>query len=159
MFYQVEYPDGKSTLCIMPAKFNKKLWVCRGGFVVIEESKEAQDDRNSRITGTIATVLYGDHIKVLRKMQGVWPVEFEAGVRSTASDQGLKDTHTALPVEDFGGEIASGSSKAVASQENDGNSSSGSSSSGDDSSLPPLHQNNNRKVIYHAVSDTDSDDD
>ncbi len=69
---QVELPDGTQTLCMMPAKFNKKLWVKRGGYLIINESQEAQQDRNTSITGTIAAVLYDDHIKALKRMSGVW---------------------------------------------------------------------------------------
>ena len=69
---QVEYPNGSTTLCMMPAKFNRKLWVRRGGYLVIEPSLEAEQDANSRVTGTICTVLYDEHIKQLKKMPGVW---------------------------------------------------------------------------------------
>ncbi len=37
-YSQVEFPDGRQTLVLMPAKFNKKLWVKRGGFLLIEDS-------------------------------------------------------------------------------------------------------------------------
>lgn len=67
---QVEFPDGRQTLVLMPAKFNKKLWVKRGGYLLVEDSPAAGDD--SKITGTIVSVLYDDHIKQLSKMPGVW---------------------------------------------------------------------------------------
>lgn len=69
---QVEYADGSTTLCMMPAKFNRKLWVRRGGFLIVESSPEAQQDKGSRVTGTICAVLYDEHIKQLKKMPGVW---------------------------------------------------------------------------------------
>jgi probable RNA-binding protein EIF1AD len=56
----------------MPAKFNRKLWVKRGGFLIIETSTEAEQDAGSRVTGTIAAVLYEEHVKQLKKMPGVW---------------------------------------------------------------------------------------
>eukprot|EP00775_Hariotina_reticulata_P009258 gene9258-9424_t len=59
---EVEYPNGSNTLCIMPAKFNRKLWVRRGGFLIIEPSPEAEQDATSRVTGTICAVLYDEHI-------------------------------------------------------------------------------------------------
>ena len=40
---QVQYPDGRQTLCLMPARFNKKLWVRRGGFLIIEDAAEAAE--------------------------------------------------------------------------------------------------------------------
>jgi hypothetical protein len=55
---QVEYADGRSTLVLMPARFNKKLWVRRGGYVIIDESEEAQQDAGSRSgVGAGATAL------------------------------------------------------------------------------------------------------
>ena len=41
----------------MPAKFNKKLWVRKGGFVVLEESELAAAG-DSKITGTILQVCF-----------------------------------------------------------------------------------------------------
>lgn len=67
---QVEFPDGRQTLVLMPAKFNKKLWVKRGGFVMVEDSAQAEGD--TKVTGTIVSVLYDDQIKQLQKMEGVW---------------------------------------------------------------------------------------
>jgi hypothetical protein len=57
---------------MMPAKFNRKLWVKRGGYLIIESSSEAEQDKASRVTGTICAVLYEEHIKQLKKMPGVW---------------------------------------------------------------------------------------
>jgi len=71
---QVEYPDSRTTLVLMPAKFNKMLWVRRGGYLIVEESQDAQADSGSRVTGTIVAVLYDEHIKQLRKIPGVWCV-------------------------------------------------------------------------------------
>lgn len=69
---QVEYSDGRRTLCLMPAKFNKKLWVRRGGYLIVEESEAAQQDSASRVTGTIVSVLYDEHVRQLQKLPGVW---------------------------------------------------------------------------------------
>lgn len=58
----------------MPAKFNKKLWVRRGGYVIVEHihDQEGGGDPNTKVTGTIVAVLYEDHIKQLKKIEGVW---------------------------------------------------------------------------------------
>lgn len=82
---QVEYPDGRNTLCLMPNKFNKKLWVKRGGYLMIEEGvtetadgatagssgKASSSAAGSRITGTIIAVLYEEQMKELQKL-GAW---------------------------------------------------------------------------------------
>ena len=57
-------------------RFQKKLWVKNGGFLIIDKAAEAEVD-GSKITGTIAAVLYAEHIKQLKKEKGVWPEEFE----------------------------------------------------------------------------------
>lgn len=68
---QVEYPDGRSTLCLLPAKFHKKVWVRKGSYLIVEDVPEAGGE-GSRVTGQIVTVLFPDHVKQLRKMPGVW---------------------------------------------------------------------------------------
>ncbi|GFH14399.1 RNA-binding EIF1AD [Haematococcus lacustris] len=35
---EVEFPNGGTTLCILPQKFNKTLYVKKGGYLLIEES-------------------------------------------------------------------------------------------------------------------------
>ncbi|EFJ48885.1 hypothetical protein VOLCADRAFT_104609 [Volvox carteri f. nagariensis] len=83
----VEFPDGRQTLVLMPAKFNKKLWVKRGGYLLVEDSPAAGGD--SKVTGTILSVLYDDQIKQLAKMPGIWPKEF-----ASKEDKGsLDDRH------------------------------------------------------------------
>lgn len=166
----------------MPAKFNKKLWVRRGGFLLIEESQAAADDRNSRVTGTIVAVYYDDQIKQLKKMPGVWPPEFDTSM-STAGGDGnggsgdaradfsVGDMYAGLPeygdTDESGsegeGEQAGCSKPAAATGGSgarggatgaDGSSIDGSSDS-DDDGLPPLQANRNRRVIYHNISDSD----
>jgi translation initiation factor IF-1 len=65
---QVEFPDGRTTLCLMPAKFHKKLWIKNGNYLIVEEEAGAE----GRVTGQILAVLFTDHVKQLRKMPGVW---------------------------------------------------------------------------------------
>ena len=67
----MEFPDGRSTLCLLPAKFHKKLWVKKGNFLVIEDAPEAAGE-GSRVTGQILAVLFADHVKQLKRMPGVW---------------------------------------------------------------------------------------
>jgi hypothetical protein len=80
---------------MMPNKFNKMLWVKRGGYVIVEggmnasaadsqpqpgrplqgqlqgQGAAAAGENGGKVTGTIVAVLYADHIKQLKK-QGVW---------------------------------------------------------------------------------------
>lgn len=107
---EVEYPGGRSSLCLLPAKFNKTLWIRKGGYLVVEESPEAVTDSATKVTGTVVQVLYDDHVKQLRRMEGVWPPEFmdrtsagpkeaEAGNKGdlSGSDSSGEETEDDLP--------------------------------------------------------------
>ncbi len=67
----MRHPNGRETLALLPARFNKKLWVRRGGYLIIEDSPEASADGGA-VTGSIITVLYEDQVKQLKKLPGVW---------------------------------------------------------------------------------------
>jgi hypothetical protein len=54
----------------MPARFIKKLWVRRGGYLMVEDSQEA--DGEAKITASIVAVLYEEHIKEMKKIPGAW---------------------------------------------------------------------------------------
>ena len=59
---------------MLPAKFNKKLWLLRGGFLIVDMSDSAAAG-NAGVTGTVVAVLYDAHVKQLRRMgPGVWCV-------------------------------------------------------------------------------------
>ena len=70
----MEFPDGRRTLAMLPARFNKKLWVRRGGFLVIEE---AVAEGASAVSALIVSVLYADGVRALRKLPDVWCVPAE----------------------------------------------------------------------------------
>ena len=54
---QVEYPNGTKTLVMIPSKYQKKLWIRRGSYVIVDDlaSEEAGD---TKVTGMIAAVLF-----------------------------------------------------------------------------------------------------
>lgn len=66
----MEYPDGRSTLVLLPAKFHKKLWIKKGNFLFVEGIEDEGAD--ARVTGQIVRVLFDEDVKQLKKMQGVW---------------------------------------------------------------------------------------
>ncbi|PSC76350.1 RNA-binding EIF1AD [Micractinium conductrix] len=178
---EVEFPDGRSTLCLLPAKFHKKLWICKGSYCIIEEQAAAAEGER-RVTGVIEAVLYADHVKQLRRMPGVWPLEFpsSSGAANLAAEQlaamGLVESDSeaesgAAGSSGRGGAAAAGSEAAAAGgaggaaaaaaagqgggaggEDDEG---SGGSSSEDD--LPPIPRFQNRKFIEYAVS-SDSED-
>lgn len=53
---QVEYPSGNRTLVLIPSKYQKKLWIRRDSYVIVDEATDDVGDH--KVTGTIATVLY-----------------------------------------------------------------------------------------------------
>lgn len=65
---QVEFPDGRKTLCLLPAKFHKTLWIKKGNYLIVEDCAEA----DSRVTGQIVAVLFADQVKQLKRLKGVW---------------------------------------------------------------------------------------
>jgi translation initiation factor IF-1 len=65
----VKLPSGKQTLCVLPNKFNKKLWIKRGGYLIIQHGDV---DLQHSVTGTITAVLYDQDIRHLKSLQGVW---------------------------------------------------------------------------------------
>ncbi len=67
---QVEYPDGRQTLSLLPAKFHKKLWVKRGNYLIVEGAQ----DTDAAVTAQIVSVLFADDVRALKKLQGVWSV-------------------------------------------------------------------------------------
>ena len=48
----MQLPDGQQTLCMLPAKFNKKLWVKRGGYLIIERD-DAADSQQANDTALV----------------------------------------------------------------------------------------------------------
>ncbi|GAB4820131.1 hypothetical protein N2152v2_007177 [Parachlorella kessleri] len=137
---EVEYPDGRSTLCLLPAKFHKKLWIKKGSFLYIEAVAEA----DSSVTGQIVRVLYEDDVKQLKKVPGVWPPEFQ---QLQPLEAVLQDKLQGVDLSDE--EINRTSEKV------DGRDESGSDS---DADLPPIQRIQNRRVVEYEVSESDSEE-
>mmetsp|Transcript_21634 Transcript_21634/g.60134 ORF Transcript_21634/g.60134 Transcript_21634/m.60134 type:complete len:178 (+) Transcript_21634:68-601(+) len=139
--FEVEFPDGHTTLVLLPTRFQKKLWVKNGGFVVIDKADEAEVD-GCKITGTIAAVLYDTHIKQLKREPGIWPAEFDNAAPASTRQAGAETQQSTEEGEPR--DCADGVD--------------GGASTDDDDGLPPLEPNTNRKVVYYTESEDDSDD-
>lgn len=59
--------DGTIGIVLMPAKFNKLLWIRRGEYVIVERRETAGE----KIFGTITHILYPHQIRHLRS-EGLW---------------------------------------------------------------------------------------
>ena len=69
---QVEFPNKTASLVLLPARFNKKLWIRKGSYLIVEQATEQLDSKDkARISGTIEAVLYDHDLAALQK-QGCW---------------------------------------------------------------------------------------
>ena len=136
----MEKPDASQTLCRIPSKFSKILWVRAGSFIVahFEDDAEASD---AKVTGELMRVLYADQIKEMKKRPGVWPERFEDA--NAAADR-LGDMSIAG---DGDGDDGDG----------DGDGDGGEYSS--DDSLPPIAVNRNRRPVQIDSGSDSSDSD
>ena len=69
---QVETADQRQLLCLLPARFHKKLWIRRGSFVIIREGAAAEGE--AKVTATIEAVLQvqsKDHAASFGEMAGL----------------------------------------------------------------------------------------
>ena len=174
----MEYPDGKKTLCLIPAKFLKKIWIKRGTYLIID-MLQSDDAKRHAVTGQIAQVLYADHVKQLQRMgEGIWPYECKSdhkvSVEETSSpdidsidmrrlnldsedekepSNSLEDQRIPKSQGAVNSKGIEDSPQVVGGAENTEVNSEYSS----DDSLPPLPKIQNRKIIEYEISDSDSD--
>lgn len=137
---EVKLPSGQQTLCVLPNKFNKKLWIKRGGYLIIQHGDV---DPQHSVTGTITSVLYDQDIRHLKFLQGVWPEEFAAEAAKEKDDgRGLQmgELQAALPSEHHQAKVVADADEYSSSDEN----------------LPPLQPNNNRPIREYTYSDDDT---
>jgi len=149
---QVQFPDDTNTLCLLPAKFHKKLWIKRGNFLIIEN----MENSDAAVTGQILHVLFADDVKQLKKVEGVWPPEFaesaskavdrSADLAATLEDLSIEERGKTSKTRDIEAEIPK---KYIGAEEG--------ISSSDDDNLPPLHRIENRRIITYDISDSESE--
>jgi probable RNA-binding protein EIF1AD len=91
---EVAYPDESTILALIPAKFQKKIWIKKGNFVIIEPT--FLPGASSKVLAVVTHCLFPDDIQHLIA-QGHFPAEFLD--LATASQPGLKLPTDALPAE------------------------------------------------------------
>eukprot|EP00123_Amoebidium_parasiticum_P000591 comp11435_c0_seq1/m.5848 comp11435_c0_seq1/g.5848 ORF comp11435_c0_seq1/g.5848 comp11435_c0_seq1/m.5848 type:complete len:149 (-) comp11435_c0_seq1:141-587(-) len=69
--HEVESPTGQKVLCNMPPKFQKRVWIKKGDYVIIEYVKEI-----TKVQADIMHILYADQIRNI-KQKGLWPAEWD----------------------------------------------------------------------------------
>ncbi|XP_055487777.1 probable RNA-binding protein EIF1AD isoform X2 [Leucoraja erinacea] len=88
--HEVETEEGGRFLASMPTKFRKNIWIKRGDFLIVDPIEEGE-----KVKGEIASILYKDHIKQLRK-QGAWPAGFsEPGSLDSDAKKEARDQRSA----------------------------------------------------------------
>ena len=70
---EVSYPGGESILALIPAKFQKKIWIKKGSFVIIEPTFLV--DASSKVLAVVTHALFAQDIEHLID-QNLWPEEF-----------------------------------------------------------------------------------
>ena len=69
--HEVRTETGEITLCSMPPKFRKNVWIKKGDYLVVEKIPEGK-----KVTCEMVHILYDHHIKDL-KDENLWPVSFQ----------------------------------------------------------------------------------
>jgi len=85
---EVEYPGGDKVLALMPARFNKVIWVKRGNYLIVEPFKEqfkTKEAQQSKLKARIVHIL-PNQVKYLRK-SSYWPTEFSTCETVDSSEQ------------------------------------------------------------------------
>lgn len=136
---EVEDEGSARTLCLLPAKFNKILWIRKGSFVVVEEGERDKVlESGSKVTGIICQVLFEEQIRALKRSKA-WPAAFEdLKIRPKSQKEDIN-------------------SKEITERASDGDES---CSSEDDYDLPPLESNQNRRAMdfnFQVSSDDEED--
>ncbi|CAM0909145.1 unnamed protein product [Alopecurus aequalis] len=129
----IEVMDGKGvkSLSLIPAKFQKTIWIKNGNFVVVDASgRDEALESGSKIGCVVSRVLFHDQVRALKKC-GKWPAIFNLTPNGWASR-------------------IEGTSYKVAEEPN---------SNEDDDDLPPLEANTNRNRRFDALSDSESGSD
>ena len=73
----MEKPDRSRTLCRIPSKFSKILWVRAGSFIVarFEEAALDESSHDAKVTGEMTRALYHTQMKEMRRANR-WPALF-----------------------------------------------------------------------------------
>mmetsp|Transcript_5375 Transcript_5375/g.7549 ORF Transcript_5375/g.7549 Transcript_5375/m.7549 type:complete len:163 (-) Transcript_5375:28-516(-) len=88
---QIRFPDSSVTLCQIPNKFRKLIWIKKGNYVLVREPKILSTDR--KIRAQIEHVLFPDQIKHIQQLQ-LWPQEF------VVSEKKVEETSEQNPDDD-----------------------------------------------------------
>ncbi|KAM6573708.1 uncharacterized protein LOC115699734 [Cannabis sativa] len=132
--------QGKKSLALFPAKFQKSMWIKQGSFVVVDDSGKVKAlESGSKVTCIVTKVLFYEQVRALRKLPD-WPEVFKSTVLDDSN--GSREGETSQREEN----------DLVSSDDDDDD---------DDDGLPPLEANTNRNrpIELQEESDSGSDSD
>lgn len=72
---EVLLQDGSRTLCMIPSKFNQRMWIKHGAVLVVEQTVATEA---AKVTSTVVSVLNDKDLKLLSR-DGIVPFPQEAG--------------------------------------------------------------------------------
>lgn len=72
---EVALEDGSTTLCMIPSKFNKRVWIKVGGILIID--RPVPLDGDAKITSDVISVLSQKDLKNLNRA-GIVPMDVTA---------------------------------------------------------------------------------
>lgn len=88
--FQIQFGDEQTGLAMMPTKFRKLIWVKRGDFVMVSQSTEQIERRNSSSGGVqsiITHILYHDQMRHIAK-NGALPPLFDSEAITSSGAEG-----------------------------------------------------------------------
>ena len=101
---QVADSSGRTFLCRVPSKFRGKVWVIKGGYLLVDLMQQGDDDDGGglgKVQGTLAHHLYRDQIRNL-KSRGMWPSAFDAEPATSASASAVLPPQKPAPSDEYG---------------------------------------------------------
>ncbi len=166
---QVERPDGSTFFAVLPARFHKRLWVKRGGFLIVdapdgtagcgeaEGEAEAEAGAPAPAPAPAAAAAAASTAKGPGKVAGVIAaVLYEPDVRRLKAMPGVWPPEFGeAEAERAGVEEEEG---AGGGGGGGGGGDGGHTSSSDDDGLPPLEANPNQRRYEHAYSEEEEED-
>jgi probable RNA-binding protein EIF1AD len=156
---EVENSNGDKTLCLLPAKFQKTIWIKMGSYVFVNEgNRDKAVEDGSKVTGTISRVLFEEQTRAMQKLSS-WPSHFTHDFNSSRL---LFPTATMVATEAKSSAVTSRliSGILIPSGRSDGNEEEDENAEDEEDGLPPLEPNVNRMhpMSLYDVNDSGSED-
>ena len=101
---QVADSSGRNFLCRVPSKFRGKVWVIKGGYLLVDLMQQGDDEDGGgvgKVQGTLAHHLYRDQIRNL-KSRGMWPSAFDPEPDASVGASTAVPSRKPAPSDEYG---------------------------------------------------------